>query len=112
MLPRCDSSHSLGTTDGKATTGADMLHVTVRGQVQGVGFRWFVRERARALGLTGWVRNDGDGSVRVYAVGPLPQLEKLRGMLEQGPPAASVDVVQDEQDEPSTPGLTPFGVLR
>ena len=34
-----------------------MLHVVVRGQVQGVGFRWFVRERARELGIGGWVRN-------------------------------------------------------
>lgn len=89
-----------------------MLHVTVRGQVQGVGFRWFVRERARALGLTGWVRNDGDGSVRVYALGPSPDLERLRRILEQGPPAANVEAVEDEPDQPGAPALTPFGVLR
>jgi acylphosphatase len=89
-----------------------MLYVTVRGQVQGVGFRWFVRERARSLGLSGWVRNDRDGSVRVYAVGPGPALEKLRGLLQQGPPAASVEAVEDEQEEPGAPALTPFGVLR
>ena len=89
-----------------------MLHVTVRGQVQGVGFRWFVRERARALGLSGWVRNDVDGSVRVYAIGPMAELQNLRGMLEQGPPAANVEVVIDEREEPSAPALTPFGVLR
>ena len=45
------------------------LHVVVRGRVQGVGFRWFVREAARALGLAGWVRNRPDGSVEVAAEG-------------------------------------------
>lgn len=89
-----------------------MLHVTVRGQVQGVGFRWFVRERARALGLSGWVRNDRDGSVRVYAIGPVTELQRLRSMLEEGPPTATVEIVQDEQDDPNAPALTPFGVLR
>ena len=89
-----------------------MLHVAVRGQVQGVGFRWFVRERARALGLSGWVRNDIDGSVRVFAIGPIPELQRLRRMLEEGPAAASVDTVEDEQEEPGAPALTPFGVLR
>lgn len=98
--------------DGMAATSADMLHVIVRGQVQGVGFRWFVRERARALGLSGWVRNDGDGSVRVFALGPSMELRKLRSMLEQGPPAANVEIVEDEQEEPGIPAMTPFGVLR
>lgn len=89
-----------------------VMHVSVRGRVQGVGFRWFVRERARALGLAGWVRNDPDGSVKVYAVGPEPDLQNLRRMLEQGPPAAHVETVEDDQHEPSAPAFTPFGVLR
>jgi acylphosphatase len=90
----------------------NVLHVAVRGRVQGVGFRWFVRERARQLGLSGWVRNEADGSVEVFAIGPHSELAKLRRLLEQGPPAASVDAVVDENEEPSAPALTPFGVLR
>jgi acylphosphatase len=89
-----------------------VIHVAVRGRVQGVGFRWFVREQARALRLSGWVRNDADGSVRVYAVGPEPDLQTLRRLLQQGPPAANVDTVEDDQEKPSAPAFTPFDVLR
>lgn len=88
------------------------MHVAVRGRVQGVGFRWFVRERARALGLSGWVRNVADGSVEVLAVGSLGELATLRRMLEQGPPAARVEHVADEPGDPGAAALTPFGVLR
>ena len=88
------------------------MQVAVRGQVQGVGFRWFVRERARALGLSGWVRNVADGSVEVFAVGPMGELASLRRLLEQGPPAARVEHVVDEAGDPGAAALTPFGVLR
>ena len=88
------------------------MHVAVRGRVQGVGFRWFVRERARALGLSGWVRNVADGSVEVFAVGPTDELARLRRLLQEGPPAARVEHVVDEVGDPTTAALTPFGVLR
>jgi acylphosphatase len=80
--------------------------------VQGVGFRWFVRERARALGLSGWVRNEPDGSVKVYAIGRQSDLAQLRQMLCEGPPEAMVEMIVDEQLEPNIPALTPFGVLK
>jgi acylphosphatase len=50
--------------------------------------------------------------VEVFAIGTHSELAKLRRLLEQGPPAASVDAVVDENEEPSAPALTPFGVLR
>ncbi len=89
-----------------------MLHVAVRGRVQGVGFRWFVRERARALGLTGWVRNRDDGSVEVLAVGEEASLRQLRTLLGTGPSGARVSEVEDQQGEPTTAAMNPFGVLR
>jgi acylphosphatase len=48
-----------------------LYHLTavVRGNVQGVGFRWFVRETARSAGITGWVQNLSDGSVALEAEG-------------------------------------------
>ena len=89
-----------------------MLYVAVRGKVQGVGFRWFVRERARALGLTGWVRNREDGSVEVLALGEEGALRQLRSLLGTGPSGARVSAVEDQQGEPATVAMNPFGVLR
>ncbi len=77
----------------RAGTGrlpTERLDAVVTGRVQGVGFRWFVREQARALRLTGWVRNEGDGSVRVAAEGPPDALDALEARLREGPPGAAV----------------------
>jgi acylphosphatase len=62
----------------------------VRGQVQGVGFRWFVRERARALGLAGCVCNRLDGSVEVEAEGDAKSIDSLLTDLRKGPTGAAV----------------------
>jgi len=68
----------------------------VRGVVQGVGFRWFVRGEAARLGLTGWVSNEPDGSVRVVAEGPEAAVDRLVSILHAGPPGADVsDVAVD-----------------
>lgn len=87
------------------------LHVRIVGVVQGVGFRWFVRERARRLGLAGFVRNLPDGSVEVAASGEEGQLELLRGELQRGPRGASVEAVQDMTPEPSETLPDPFGIV-
>ena len=71
------------------------IHVRVYGTVQGVGFRYVTRDRAARLGVTGWVRNDRDGSVEVYAEGPRDKIEQFESYLRKGPPSArvrSVDV--------------------
>jgi acylphosphatase len=72
-----------------------VLHALVRGRVQGVGFRWFVRERARELGVSGWVRNRVDGSVEVEAAGEAASLEQFRRWLSKGPPGAIVTAIDD-----------------
>lgn len=69
----------------------------VRGRVQGVGFRYFVDHTARALGVRGWVRNDDDGSVEVYAVGTPAQLSELAGYLWKGPRWAEVRGVDESE---------------
>ena len=70
------------------------LHATVRGQVQMVGFRYFVAEQAQALLLTGWVRNgDGGATVEVVAEGEEARLRELEAALRRGPSHARVDGV-------------------
>jgi acylphosphatase len=81
----------------------------VRGRVQGVGFRWFVDNEARKLGLAGWVRNNVDGTVEVLAIGSDQQLHALLGRLQEGPRAARVDQVQELAAEP-IPGLNTFRI--
>jgi acylphosphatase len=69
------------------------LDATVIGRVQGVGFRYHVLHRAMDLGLSGWVANEQDGSVRCRAEGPRPELETLLESLETGPAGALVERV-------------------
>lgn len=57
---------------------------TVHGRVQGVGFRYFVLEASESLGLSGFVRNEWDGTVTGMAEGEASLLEALRGSLERG----------------------------
>ena len=71
------------------------IHVVVRGRVQGVGFRWFVRETARGLDLAGWVRNRPDGAVEVEADGNDAAIARLRAALSQGPEGAAVSALDD-----------------
>jgi acylphosphatase len=66
------------------------LYAVVVGQVQGVGFRYFVVQEARPLSINGYVRNDSNGDVEVVAQGPRAALEQLLALLRQGPPAAQV----------------------
>lgn len=62
----------------------------VSGTVQGVGFRWWLRERAGALFLRGWVRNLSDGRVEAVAWGGADALDAFDRAARQGPPASRV----------------------
>jgi acylphosphatase len=81
----------------------------VRGRVQGVGFRWFVERQAHILGIAGWVRNNADGAVEVFAQGTREQINNLHSQLMQGPRAARVDAV-DESEVPLSQGLKTFRI--
>lgn len=74
----------------------DRIQLRVVGRVQGVGFRYFVQDRARSLGLRGWVRNEGDGSVVLLAEGDSESLALLRQAVSQGPRRARVNAVSAE----------------
>jgi acylphosphatase len=85
------------------------LEATVRGRVQGVGFRYYVVRRATALGLTGWVANQPDGSVRCVAEGSTSAIDELETVLRRGPMGAVVDGVQGVR-MPATGGFSSFSV--
>jgi acylphosphatase len=85
----------------------ERLHAVVRGNVQGVGFRYFVQRKAQELGLRGWVRNNDDGTVELIAEGPRPELERLKMAAEEGPRMARVQRVE-VQWSPATGGLGDF----
>ena len=70
------------------------VRLRVRGRVQGVCFRDWTIETARALGLSGWVRNRIDGSVEIVASGPAHAIETFVDRCRQGPPAARVDSIE------------------
>ena len=70
------------------------VQVTVKGRVQGVFFRAATQREARRLGLTGWVKNRGDGAVEILAEGEEISLRQLSMWAERGPSAARVDDVQ------------------
>jgi acylphosphatase len=70
--------------------------VTIRGRVQGVGYRAFVEHQAIKLALEGWVRNRRDGSVEALFVGPADVVSDMIALCRRGPSYARVDTVEEE----------------
>ena len=66
-------------------------HVRLTGRVQGVFFRAWAQERARALGVTGWVRNCPDGRVEAHVEGDEQAVEQIIEKMRSGPPSAQVE---------------------
>lgn len=69
------------------------VRVTIRGRVQGVGFRAWTARRAGALGLSGWVCNRADGTVEALFSGPVDAVQAMIGDCRVGPKAARVEAV-------------------
>lgn len=85
------------------------VHVFASGQVQGVFFRAETAQRARVLGLGGFVRNTADGRVEAVFEGDPETVETMVGWMGHGPPLADVDHVEVADEEPR--GDTEFRVL-
>jgi acylphosphatase len=69
----------------------ERLHIHVSGRVQGVGFRYFTSNHAKALGLSGWVRNMASGSVEIEVQGNQDALHSFKLEIEEGPSFGRVD---------------------
>ena len=76
------------------------VHMIAHGRVQGVGFRFFVRERAVPYGVKGWVKNLPDGSVEIHAEGEEEQLQEFINEVEDGPSFGRVSKISAEWVEP------------
>ncbi|MHC1741177.1 MAG: acylphosphatase [Anaerolineaceae bacterium] len=77
------------------------LHAVIEGHVQGVGFRYFVKETADALLLTGWVRNRYDSNVELMAEGLLDNLQTFLDKIRVGPSRSIVTNINIDWDEPT-----------
>lgn len=71
------------------------IQIRIFGRVQGVFFRESMRQRALALGITGWVRNRTDGSVEALIQGNSDAVARMREWALRGPPAARVDRIEE-----------------
>ena len=94
-------------------------HVTIRGQVQGIGFRYFVVQRVLDIvdhvGLEGWVRNRSDGSVEALFAGEPDVVAEIIEACRKGPIGARVEAVEEREGDPAQlklrlPGQ-PFSLL-
>jgi len=74
--------------------------VTIRGRVQGVGYRAWVEHRAVAHDLEGWVRNRRDGSVEALLAGPVDVVSDMVSACRRGPSTARVDTVREHDAGP------------
>ena len=86
------------------------FEITVYGRVQGVGFRYAAREKARSLRLKGWVKNLPDGSVRVVVEGPDNDCREFIQWCRSGTGYSWVEKVDIYEDRPE--GLGPFTIER
>ena len=92
----------------QSTDAARIVKYRLAGEVQQVGFRNFLRNKAQEFDLSGFVANEPDGSLIVLFAGKDDQIGKMQPLLHQGPPSARVVAVTelepDEEDQPPADG--------
>lgn len=76
------------------------VHVFVSGEVQGLGFRQAIADKADEQGVTGWVRNLRDGRVEAVLEGPRDEVYRVVGLCRAGPAGAKVKNVQVDREPP------------
>ena len=94
--------------DQRDETALQTRLVRVRGRVQGVGYRYACVQQARALGITGWVRNRADDSVEAMLQGTPVQLASMCRWMEHDVPGARVERIDVDEVRPPPPRLDRF----
>ena len=84
---------------------SSIQHVTIKGRVQGVGYRAWLEYQAIAGGLEGWVRNRRDGSVEAVFAGKAQAVAEMVALCRHGPPGSRVAAVHNEPPRPDELGL-------
>jgi len=101
-----------GARDVAGSVSAERMTARITGRVQGVGFRWWARRHAEALGLAGWVMNANDErSVELVAEGEPVQLDEFERRLNIGPDGARVERVEARRG-PASGEFDRFGIVR
>ena len=91
---------------GGAGNPPERVRVVVSGRVQGVWYRGWTVDEARARGLDGWVRNRRDGSVEAVFQGPPEAVAEMVAACRRGPPMARVAAVETHpHEDPVAPGF-------
>lgn len=92
-------------------SGMRRLHLSFEGQVQGVGFRWTAQAEARQIGLTGWVRNEYDGTVTMELQGTDEQIARFFGAFNRAYAHYPINYVMAAKDDiDPVPGEADFVV--
>jgi acylphosphatase len=84
--------------------------LVIAGRVHGVGYRDWMVTQARALGLSGWVKNRSDGKVEALIAGDIAAVEELSRLCRRGPRMAEVSSIDEDMAEPpDDPGFHRLG---
>ncbi|MBU6458286.1 MAG: acylphosphatase [Bradyrhizobium sp.] len=79
---------------------SSLRQIVIRGRVQGVGYRAWVEQEARARNIEGWVRNRRDGSVEALFAGAADTVSEMIALCGRGPPWARVEAVEEKPGRP------------
>lgn len=82
------------------------VHIIISGFVQGVGFRWFVKDNADRLKISGWIKNNPNGNIEVLFSGASQSVKEMVDLCRQGPPGSEVkNVIIEEREEQASEGF-------
>ena len=92
-------------------TDTSIVHLVIRGRVQGVGFRAWTQHQGELRGLAGWVRNRRDGSVEAVVSGPAAEVAQMVAVCREGPRGSVVDHVEEAPVDRTLLAQAPPGVF-